>query len=147
MRFAPMINTWERVGAFVTANEAKPAMMRRTITAVYHVRRRVATAFGVMLALLLAYHVMFGSHGVDSYEQQRAQDRQLHQQINDLQQENSRLQDHVSRLKSDPDAIEYEAREKLHYARPGEVIYTLNNQAQQGNDKTPAPGASGGSSN
>jgi cell division protein FtsB len=26
---------------------------------------------------------------------------------------------------SDPDAIEHEAREKLHYARPGEVIYTL----------------------
>jgi len=31
----------------------------------------------------------------------------------------------VERLKKDPDAIEHEAREKLHYARPGEVIYTL----------------------
>ena len=27
--------------------------------------------------------------------------------------------------KKDPDAIEHEAREKLHYAKPGEVIYTL----------------------
>jgi cell division protein FtsB len=26
---------------------------------------------------------------------------------------------------SGPDAIEHEAREKLHYAKPGEVIYTL----------------------
>ncbi len=32
---------------------------------------------------------------------------------------------HVDRLKSDPNAIEHEAREKLHYAKPGEVIYTL----------------------
>jgi cell division protein FtsB len=42
-------------------------------------------------------------------------------------------------LKSDPDAIEYEAREKLHYARPGEVIYTLNNQPQPTNDTAPDP--------
>ena len=40
-------------------------------------------------------------------------------------QENARLRVRVEKLKSDPDAIEREAREKLHYARPGEVIYTL----------------------
>ena len=50
--------------------------------------------------------------------------KQLRQQIQDLQQENARLRDHIERLKSDPDAIEHEAREQLHYARPGEVIYT-----------------------
>jgi len=31
----------------------------------------------------------------------------------------------LKKLKSDPDAIEHEAREKLHYAKPGEVIYAL----------------------
>ena len=35
------------------------------------------------------------------------------------------MREHVNRLKSDPSAIEHEAREKLHYAKPGEVIYTL----------------------
>jgi cell division protein FtsB len=35
------------------------------------------------------------------------------------------LRARIERLKSDPDAIEHEAREKLHYAKPGEVIYTL----------------------
>jgi cell division protein FtsB len=31
----------------------------------------------------------------------------------------------VDRLQSDPNAIEHQAREELHYTRPGEVIYTL----------------------
>jgi cell division protein FtsB len=35
------------------------------------------------------------------------------------------MRDQIERLKSDPDAIEHKAREELHYAKPGEVIYTL----------------------
>jgi cell division protein FtsB len=49
----------------------------------------------------------------------------LQQEIQDLQQENAHMQQQIERLKSDPDTIEHEAREKLHYAKPGEVIYTL----------------------
>ncbi|MGB0125105.1 MAG: septum formation initiator family protein [Silvibacterium sp.] len=126
----------------------KTGRIRRIVVAVYNVRRRIATGFAVVLAVFFAYHVMFGRNGVNSYEQKRVQDRELHQQIEALQQENSRLNDHVTRLKSDPDAIEYEAREKLHYARPGEVIYTLNNQPQPANDKASDPPApTSGSSN
>jgi cell division protein FtsB len=40
------------------------------------------------------------------------------------------MKDRIEHLKSDPDAIEREAREKLHYAKPGEVIYTLPVAAQ-----------------
>jgi len=40
------------------------------------------------------------------------------------------LKQSIDRLKSDPDAIEHEAREKLHYAKPGEVIYTLPEPTQ-----------------
>ena len=108
------------------AGQPKQKAMQRIGAALYRVRRRIATGFAVLLAVFLAYHVVFGRNGVNSYEQKRAQDRELHQQIDSLQQENSSLKDHVARLKSDPDAIEYEAREKLHYARPGEVIYTLS---------------------
>ncbi len=46
-------------------------------------------------------------------------------EIDVLQQENAHLRDHVDRLKTDPGAIEHEAREQLHYAKPGEVIYNL----------------------
>jgi len=49
----------------------------------------------------------------------------LQREIKDLEQENAQLRQRIGRLQSDPDAIEHEAREKLHYAKPGEVIYTL----------------------
>jgi cell division protein FtsB len=44
-------------------------------------------------------------------------------EVDRLQQENSQYADQIKSLKSDPAAIEKEAREQLHYTRPGEVIY------------------------
>jgi len=87
--------------------------------------RPAGTLFAVCLALLFAWSVINGHHGLSSWYQQRTQEKQLKKEIKDLQQENAHLRDHVDRLKSDPNAIEHEAREKLHYAKPGEVIYTL----------------------
>jgi cell division protein FtsB len=122
--------------------QAEKGRMRRAGAAVFRVRRRIATGAAVVLAVFLAYHVVFGRNGVNNYEQKRVQDRQLQQKIDALQQENDRLKDHVGRLKNDPDAIEYEAREKLHYARPGEVIYTLN-QPQADKPQSPTPAGAG----
>jgi cell division protein FtsB len=93
--------------------------------AAFSSRRRVATVLAIGLASLLAYHVIFGSNGLTVYQQKRHEDRVLQKQILDLQQENSRLKEHVENLNKDPDTIEHEARMILHYARPGEVIYKL----------------------
>jgi cell division protein FtsB len=79
----------------------------------------------VALAGLLMWHVINGKHGISVWQQKRAEDHQLQREITDLEQENAQLRERVEKLKSDPDAIEHEAREKLHYAKPGEVIYTL----------------------
>jgi cell division protein FtsB len=87
--------------------------------------RPAGTSIAVALILLLGWSVVNGKHGLSSWQRQRIQDRELRKDIQDLQQENAKLRDHVSRLKSDANAIEHEAREQLHYARPGEVIYTL----------------------
>ena len=87
--------------------------------------RPAGTVFAVLLALAFAWSVVNGKHGLSTWYQQRNQEKQLKHEIQDLQQENARLRQHVDRLKSDPDTIEHEAREKLHYAKPGEVIYTL----------------------
>lgn len=107
----------------------------------FRVRRRIATALAVVLAIIFGYHVIVGRNGVSAYEQKRIEDRELYHQIESLQQENDRLKDQVEHLKSDPDAIEREAREKLHYARQGEVIYTLD--APQSTSQTPAPAIPG----
>ena len=87
--------------------------------------RPAGTALSVALALLFAWSVINGRHGLSTWYQQRNQEKQLKHEIEDLQRENSHLRTHVDRLKNNPEAIEHEAREKLHYAKPGEVIYTL----------------------
>jgi cell division protein FtsB len=88
-------------------------------------RRRVGTVAAVVFALFLAWHVVNGRNGLNSWQQKRMEDKALAQEIEQLTQENARLSQHVDRLKSDPGAIEHEARERLHYARPNEIIYAL----------------------
>ena len=90
--------------------------------------RRVATVVAIVIAVSLGYHATFGANGLTAYQQKRNQHRTLQKQILELQQQNSRLQDHVQHLQSDPDAIEHEARVILRYAKPGEVIYALNDK-------------------
>ena len=87
--------------------------------------RKIATGAAALLALAMGYHVIFGQNGLTAYQQKRQDAQSLDRQLHSLQKENDQLKGHVERLKSDPSAIEHQAREELHYTRPGEVIYTL----------------------
>jgi cell division protein FtsB len=87
--------------------------------------RKVATGAAAVLALTMGYHVIFGQNGLTAYERKRQDTQALDNQLHSLQRENELLKGHVDRLQSDPNAIEHQAREELHYTRPGEVIYTL----------------------
>ncbi len=78
-----------------------------------------------LLALMMAYGVVFGHNGLTAYANKRSESGVLLLQSQQLELENSRLQGHVDRLQSDPGSIEHQAREELHYTRAGEVIYTL----------------------
>ena len=104
--------------------------MMQAAGAAYRVRRRLATALAILLALGFGWHAIFGQNGITAYAQKRTEDRALKGQIQKLSDENAKLRDHVDHLRSDPDTIEMEARQRLHYTRSGEVIYTLD----------PAPG-------
>lgn len=112
-----------------TESSAAPAahvpLPTRAVEWAQHAWRPAGTLVAVALTLLLGWGVVNGKHGLSAWQRQRVQEKHLQQEIQDLQQENSHLQNHIQRLKSDPDAIEHEAREQLHYARPGEVIYAL----------------------
>jgi cell division protein FtsB len=87
--------------------------------------RKVATGAAALLALAMGYHVIFGQNGLTVYQQKRQDAESLDRQLHSLQRENEALKGHVERLQNDPNAIEHQAREELHYTRPGEVIYTL----------------------
>jgi len=107
------------------AKSGRSSALRAAWEAVSIGRRNAATVAAAALALAVGYHVIFGANGLTAYEQKRQETGVLNQQMLDLQRENARLKEHVDRLQTDPNAIEQQAREELHYTRPGEVIYTL----------------------
>ena len=108
-----------------TGRMERPSLSQQAVTAAARIWRPAGSTLAVALALLLTWHVVNGKHGISVWQQKRLEDNQLRKEIDGLQQENARLRERIEKLKSDPHAIEREAREKLHYAKPGEVIYTL----------------------
>lgn len=106
-------------------------LVHQTTDWFYRSRRKLATAGVALLACLLAVHVVAGPNGLFTYQQKRAEYRKLEKEVQQLQVENERMATRIESLKSDPNAIEKEAREQLRYARPGEVVYTLPNQPQK----------------
>jgi cell division protein FtsB len=111
----------------VNESIANPSYLSRdrALDALYRNRRRLATGCAMLVAVALGYFAVAGENGITVYKQKRAEDKQLAQQIETLKQENSQLQGHIERLKSDPKEIEHEARDRFHYTKVGEVIYTL----------------------
>lgn len=87
--------------------------------------RPAGTLLAVILALLVTWHVVNGKDGLSAWQQKRTQERHYEKEIQRLEKENADLRNRIQHLQTDPDAIEHQAREELHYAKPGEVIYTL----------------------
>jgi len=85
--------------------------------------RRLGTAAVIILTVGLLLHAMFGANGIVVYRQKRTEMKTLESDVVRLQKENDEYAERIKALKSDPNAIEKEAREQLHYTRPGEVVY------------------------
>ena len=84
--------------------------------------RRLGTAAAVVLIVGVLLHAMFGANGMVVYRQKRTEMQALQNDVERLQKENGLHVDQIKALKTDPAVIEKEAREQLHYTRPGEVI-------------------------
>jgi len=104
---------------------ARLQFLRPAGKGLFHARRRLATLAMALLVVLLGYHVVFGANGMVTYQRKRAEHRKLLQENERLLKENERIAERIKSLKTDPGAIEKEAREQLRYARPGEVVFTM----------------------
>jgi len=93
--------------------------------------RRLGTAAAVLLIAGLLLHAMFGANGMVVYRQKHAEMQSLQSEVKRLQKENGQYVDQIRSLKSDPAAIEKEAREQLHYTRRGEVVYVSPDPPQK----------------
>lgn len=85
--------------------------------------RRLGTAAAVLITAGLLLHAMFGANGMVVYRQKRSELNLVQIDVDRLQKENDEYVARIKALKSNPAAIEKEAREQLHYTRPGEYVY------------------------
>jgi cell division protein FtsL len=76
------------------------------------------------LALLLLQDV-FGTHGLIAMRRAQQEAARVQKQIDQINEENRRLQERVKALKTDPQTIERIAREEMGLARPGEYIFKI----------------------
>jgi cell division protein FtsB len=110
----------------------------------YHVRRILATLCIGMLAVLIAYKVVFGANGTVEWRAKRAEYQRLQKEIAISATEHEDLEDRVKKLQTDRNTIVKEAREKLGYVMPGEVVLVqpqVNSEVRSGAvaENVPAP--------
>ena len=84
--------------------------------------RIMATICIGLLAVMIGYKVVFGANGTVEWRAKRAQYQQLQLDIQKATTEHQELETRVKKLQSDPNTIVKEAREKLGYVMPGEVV-------------------------
>ena len=84
--------------------------------------RVMATACIGLLAFLIGYKVVLGANGTVEWRAKRVEYQQLQQDIEKATLDHQQLETRVKKLQGDPNTIVKEAREKLGYVMPGEVV-------------------------
>lgn len=84
--------------------------------------RVMATVCIGLLAVLIGYKVVFGANGTVEWRAKRMEYQRLQQDIEKATLEHQELDARVKKLQRDPNTIVKEAREKLGYVMPGEVV-------------------------
>ncbi len=87
--------------------------------------RRNAIFVMALLSLAMLMHEVFGQNGYLTLRRERKEYSDLQQQIQTLSQQNQELERKINALKNNPSAVEKQARDQLHLAKPGEIIYML----------------------
>ncbi len=93
--------------------------------------RQLGTGAAALLIVSILVHAIFGANGMMIYREKRDEMKTLQTEVDGLQKENQAEADRIKQLKSNPSAIEKEAREQLHYSRKGEVVFVAPDSAKK----------------
>jgi cell division protein FtsB len=85
-------------------------------------RRVLATLCLAVLAILIGYKVVYGANGTLEWRGKRAEFQGLQRDIDQANADHRALEERVRKLQGDRNTIIKEAREKLGYVMPGEVV-------------------------
>jgi cell division protein FtsB len=94
------------------------------------VLRHYGPALIGLLVLVLVVHDIFGAHGYLAMRRTQQEIKKVTRDLDQLNKENSELEQEVRELKTDPHKIEKIARDELGLARPGEVIIKIPRSQQ-----------------
>ena len=100
--------------------------------------RKYGSALLGLLALVMIVHNIFGTHGFLAMRRTQDEIKKVKADLEQLNKENTALDDESKALKSDPRLIEKIARDELGLAKPGEIIIRIPEQQQQQQDQAPA---------
>jgi len=101
--------------------------------------RQYGRALLGLLVLVLVVHDIFGTHGYLAMRRTQREIEKVKANLDQLNEENLRLEQEVKELKTDPQKIEKIARDELGLARPGEVIIKIPQSQQLPQDSTAKP--------
>lgn len=112
-----------RAGA---ASGPEPLRRKRVVAApVSLFRRRALQYLLIFVTVVLVMDALVGDRGVLERLRAREQFQVVSQSIEVLRQENAQLRHDIRRLRDDPSAIEFLAREELGLIKPGEVLFII----------------------
>jgi cell division protein FtsB len=81
-----------------------------------------------------ALFAVFGSRGVVEWRRQLVQQKEFEDLAFRLEQRNRTLRDRFDRLEHDDAYLEKQAREKLGWIKPGELIYRVDRRSDRARD-------------
>jgi len=96
---------------------------KQTVERHQKLRRHFFWGVGVLVGLYLLVPLIVGDMGLVKYFKMRNTYHQLQQEIQQLSEENQKIEKEIRALRSDPIKIEQFARDRLGMVRPGEVVY------------------------
>lgn len=85
--------------------------------------RRGLTVLGILIGAYLIFPIIFGEMGLITYLKMRRTYSALSIEISILSDQNSKIEQEIQGLRSDPLVIEKLARGRLGLVRPGETVF------------------------
>ena len=92
---------------------------------------RAVYAAVVLTGIAYAFVALRGENGIPGLLTKTHQVQQLEQSNQNLAREIEREKSHIERLQNNPTEQEYEMRQRLKLARPGEKIYILDDKTDK----------------
>ena len=87
--------------------------------------RRTAIFVMALGTLFILVNEIFGPNGYMTLRREKKEYTHLKQQIQTLSEQNQQMEQKINALKTNPEAVEKQARDQLYLAKPGEIIYML----------------------